>query len=683
MRRMTQQIAGLAVLAVAVAACTGGGPGQPAQAATLTPFEECGELRDYFVEHALDMVGPYGLEDHRGGPRPDVVEEGAQAETAEDAEISGDAATSAPAPRSAQGPVQGEDFSGTNVQEAGVDEPDHVKTDGERLLALDDDRLHVLDVTGSSPERIGEVTLSHHGGEMLLAGDRAVVISREHDEPVRPMPERRPSELSSEPHRARGPVTTLTLVDLADEPAVAETLQFDGAYVSGRMVDGEAHIVVRTDPVGLDFTTPEGSGLRAEREATERNEQIIRDSDIDNWLPYMVHQRRDGETVDGRLVDCSQVHRPDEFSGLGLAAVVTVDPAGDLEPAGASAVVGAGDTVYASQENLYVATQRWADRNPERDDARDPSEMTTELHQFSLGETPAPHVASGQVPGRLLNQWALSEHDGHLRVATTEGNARWGPGPEDGPEASESAVRVLRAEDGKLEEVGAVTGLGVGERIYAVRYIGDIGYVVTFRETDPLYTVDLSDPADPRVRGELKILGYSSYLHPVGDGLLLGVGQDANEEGRTRGTQVSLFDVADLGDPTRLHKETIPGGHSPVEDDHKALLHWPAEDLTVVPVRQHPREVEPLPEPEPETEPEIEPSQPPREPAEAFAGAIAYDVGRDGIEELGRIAHPADGRGPPMITRSLVVDDTLYTISDAGVLASDVDTLETRSWLAW
>lgn len=667
MQRMMRQAAGLVAVAVAVAACTGDGPGQPAQAATLTAFAECGELRDYFVEHALDMVGPYGLRDHHGGAR--MLEQGA---VEEDAAATDDAAAAPEtAQRGAGGPVEGEDFSGTNVQESGVDEPDHVKTDGERLLVLEGDELHVLDVTGTDPERVGEVGLSQRGDELLLVGDRALVISRAH-EPVRPMPESRPG---SEPHGVRGPVTTLTLVDLAGQPEVAETLQFDGGYVSARLVDGEAHVVVRTEPVGLDFTTPEGSGLRAEREATERNEEIIRDSEIDNWLPYVVHQRTGGETTDGLLLDCEQVHRPDDFSGLGLAAVVTVDPADGLEPGGASAVVGAGDTVYASQNNLYVATQRWVDQGDD-EETRAPSEMTTELHQFSLDETPAPHVASGQVPGRLLNQWSLSEHDGHLRVATTEGDT-WGP--EEGPEASESAVRVLRADDGELTEVGSVTGLGVGERIYAVRYLGDIGYVVTFRETDPLYTVDLSDPGDPQVRGELKILGYSSYLHPIGDGLLVGVGQDADEEGRTRGTQVSLFDVGDLGDPTRLHKTTIPGGHSPVEDDHKALLHWPAEDLTVVPVRQHPRAVEPVPEPEPGSEP----SEPPREPTEPFAGAIAYDVSRDGITELGRISHPADSEPGAMITRSLVVDDTLYTISGAGVLASDVDTLATRSWVAW
>ena len=139
------------------------------------------------------------------------------------------------------------------------------------------------------------------------------------------------------------------------------------------------------------------------------------------------------------------------------------------------------------------------------------------------------------MPGDLLNQFSLSEHDGALRAATTE----------DSGATTQSHVTVLETRGGRLEKIGQVSGLGQGERIYAVRFIEDRGYVVTFRQTDPLYTLDLADPAHPRVRGELKILGYSSYLHPVGEHELLGIGQDATAEGIRQGTQLSLFDVAD------------------------------------------------------------------------------------------------------------------------------------------
>ena len=129
--------------------------------------------------------------------------------------------------------------------------------------------------------------------------------------------------------------------------------------------------------------------------------------------------------------------------------------------------------------------------------------------------------------------------------------------------------------DGALGELGRVSGLGRGETIHSVRFLGDVGYVVTFEQTDPLYTVDLADPAAPRVTGELQILGYSAYLHPVGDGRLIGVGQDATEEGRQLGTQVALFDVRDPAAPTRVAQTTLPSASSAAEWDHRAFLWWP------------------------------------------------------------------------------------------------------------
>ena len=200
----------------------------------------------------------------------------------------------------------------------------------------------------------------------------------------------------------------------------------------------------------------------------------------------------------------------------------------------------------------------WWDRN-----------WDTAIRQFDVsGPTQAAYTGSGEVPGHLLNQFSMSEHDGHLRVASTTG----GPGRFD--EDAESMVSVLARRDGALEVVGQVGDMGRGERIFAVRYVGDVAYVVTFRQTDPFYTVDLSDPTDPRVRGELKITGYSGYLHPVGPDRILGIGQEATDEGRTTGTKVTLFDVSDLDAPVDLATWSPGGGHSGAEWDHHAFLWW-------------------------------------------------------------------------------------------------------------
>jgi hypothetical protein len=213
-------------------------------------------------------------------------------------------------------------------------------------------------------------------------------------------------------------------------------------------------------------------------------------------------------------------------------------------------------------------------------------------------------------------------------------------------------VSTLAERSGTLVSLGRVGGLGKGERVYAVRFAGDVGYVVTFRQVDPLYTLDLSVPSRPIVLGELKIRGYSAYLHPVGDGLVLGIGQDATDEGRVLGVQASLFDVSDLRRPRRLDAFSLGQSGSAAEHDHHAFLWWPRTRLAVVPVSTY--------------------------DDRPFAGAIGLRVGRAAISEAGRVSHPApvaprgDGASHSPILRSLVVGDALYTVSDAGVKASSL-----------
>jgi hypothetical protein len=267
------------------------------------------------------------------------------------------------------------------------------------------------------------------------------------------------------------------------------------------------------------------------------------------------------------------------------------------------------------------------------------------------------------VKGQILNQFSFSEHEGFLRVATTQGS---------GGEGSESFVTVLAERDGQLTAAGMVGNLGRGERIYAVRFIGDVGYVVTFRQTDPLYTIDLSDPTRPLVVGELKIPGFSAYLHPVGEGLLLGIGQDATDTGQRLGAQVSLFDVSDPASPQRLDQAALGSGASAVEYDHHAFLWWGPSRLAVIPVQNW-------------------------DGPSPFNGVVGFSADRKaGIDEIGRVGHePAAGSqggtfapGQPEmfaspIQRSLVIGEALYTISDAGVLASGIGNLAPLEWVAF
>jgi hypothetical protein len=236
----------------------------------------------------------------------------------------------------------------------------------------------------------------------------------------------------------------------------------------------------------------------------------------------------------------------------------------------------------------------------------------------------------------------------------------------------------ILAQDGKsLKQTGKVGGLGKGERIYAVRFVGPVGYVVTFRQTDPLYTVDLHDPAAPKVTGELKITGYSAYLHPAGDGRLIGIGQEASTQGGTQGTQISLFDVSDPTKPTRLAQYHAAYGHSEAEFDPHAFLYWPADHLLVVPLTTY--QVKPM-----AGGPVTSPSDAtPTASGSPQSGALVLKVSDSGLTELGTISEPAGtGQVSSMIRRSLVVNNVLWTVSDGGLQANSLSTLDKVGWLA-
>jgi uncharacterized secreted protein with C-terminal beta-propeller domain len=353
------------------------------------------------------------------------------------------------------------------------------------------------------------------------------------------------------------------------------------------------------------------------------NQRAVSESPIDAWLPEW--EVTTGSTTTKGRVDCSSVSRPSSYSGGSMLRVLTFDLAGTALTDGSPvAVVADGDTVYGTPGSLYIANdQRW-----QIDALHERTAPDTEIYKFALPPSGKPTLAAtGSVPGLLLNQYSMSEWDGRLRVATTDSASR------------SSAVRVLADQGGKLVPEGVVDGLGKGEQIYAVRFLGARGYVVTFRQTDPLYSLDLSDPARPRVVGELKINGYSAHLQPVGDDLLVGVGQDASAQGVREGLLVSLFDVADPTSPRRLAQHVVPQADSEAEFDPHALLWWPATHLLVVPV------------------------------AGSTDGALALRVEDGALKVAGHLTTSG-------IRRSLVIGDRLWTLSDTSLAVADLSTLD-------
>lgn len=638
MRRLVASAAALAALAPAVAAPA------VADAAKLVRFDSCAQLTRYAHEQLVRTGGTTGVP-YRGDLavaqplQPPVF-------------VGGDARTTAPQPTLAAPVAQEESaaaggsagdasFSTTNVQEAGVDEADLVKTDGKRLYVVTDATLRVFDVEGPAapPRQIAKLQLPGGGHQLLLRGTKLLVLATGQDGPGLPDP--RPSaptasEIAPAPTAAK---VLLTEVDVTDpaKPTIARTMELEGRLAGARLTGAAARIVVASTPQPIYAPSPPALERAAKRTTTRR------------FLPATtIKSRITKRTFRRSVVPCDDVRRPRAFSGLDLLTVLTVDLEHGLMNVHRDAIMAGVQDVYASPTSLVVASRRFG--APE-------SGGVTELHRFDATAEPRTvYQGTGTVPGFVLNQFALSEHEGALRVATTEDPPWRADGTRAG--ASESGVTVLRPEGGALKQVGRVTGLGKGERIYAVRFLGARGYVVTFRQVDPLYALDLSDPANPRVTGELKVAGYSAYLHPVSDTLLLGVGQDATEQGMRLGPQVSLFDVANPAQPRLVGRAALgQDGGSAVEQDHHAFLFWAPARLAVVPVDTY--------------------------GDKPFSGAIGFRVGgAQGVAEAGRITHPAPGadHASPPIGRSVVVGDRLLTLSAAGLATHGVADLAPRAF---
>ena len=581
---------------------------QPRQ--MLRPFDSCDALLSYYVDNARELVGPYGL-GHGGGFGGGEI---ATMEMMDEEESSASAAVAQDS-----GAVSGSTdgvFSGTNNQEAGVDEPDVVKTDGQIIVTSLGDRVQIVDATTPGPtpggdtvsdtppddtspddtpvERpIAEIPLPPNvwNAELLLNGTTLLILAADGtggafgpaDGSVPAFPATR---------------TTVMRYDLSDptSPRALGGVRMEGSYRSARMIGDTVRLAMVSDPTGLAFIHPDDSGLSAEQDAVEANRQILADSDIDDWVPHLQQIGPDGQAGDvTRLSECTSIQSPPDFAGLSTVSVVTFDVQDTeavIAPTSSAGVVAAGDTVYASTDRLILATSPWGPWTlPFAEQLGTPDDgLTTSLHSFDISDPAATrYVASGTVEGTLIGQFALSEINGVTRVATTQ-NPQWF-GTAEGE--SSSSLIVLAEEDGELVETGRVDDLGVTEQIQSVRYLGpDVAAIVTFRQTDPLYLIDTSDSAAPALLGELKIPGFSSYLHPVGEGYLIGVGQDADTEtGQTLGLQVSLFDIRDLSSPQRVAQVDFEGeGYSPAEHDHRAFLYWAATGQIILPAELFPTE---------------------------------------------------------------------------------------------
>ncbi len=591
-------------------------PTAQAGQARLARFGSCGALVGYAKLQAIPFVTASGL-----GVSTPVTQATPGAPGANSAAIAQGAA-----------PLQqGVDYSGTNVQETGVDEPDIVKTDGNTLFAAENGQLESVDVSGSTPKLLDTMQLSSgSSNELLLFGTHLLVLSRGGGF-VEPLPAR-PAAMYMPVENS----TILTEVDVSDPSnlKVIQTASIDGGYLDARMIGSTVRIV---NSSGLPIALPFVAGSRA------HNASVVAHSTVKQWLPtYKL-----GRHAPRPLVQCRNVRYPIGFSGLGMLTVTTIDLSQGLSIVNSTGLMTDGSIVYASPTTLYVATEQWGYRPLPAEPQQAIPGAQTEISAFDISNpTTTTYLGSGSVPGYLLSQWSLSEFQGVLRVVSTDSPAWWGLGP-----ATRTFLTTLEPQNGQLAQVGQLGGLGQGERVYAVRFIGLDAFVVTYQQVDPLHAIDVSNPAAPKLAGTLEISGYSSYLQPINGKLLLGVGQLVGSNNEPSGAQVSLFDISDLSNPKLIQQYPLGSGSTGVESDTHAFLYWPQTNLVVLPFGQE---------------------------------AVGLTVTTSSISELGRIVQTdSKSSALPQIDRAVVDRSTLLTVSSAGVKSNNLSTFAAIGWTAF
>ncbi|HEY3088900.1 MAG TPA: beta-propeller domain-containing protein [Jatrophihabitantaceae bacterium] len=571
--------------------------------------------------------------------------------------------------QSAATPSASPAYSPTNDYVPGADEPDLVKTDGDRLITVERGVLRVVDarteqvttrlLLSAAPQTWG-------ASNLLVEGDRALVIVSASGMLT---PGGGGAALSGlgapTPGGYPGPIdngTRYVLVDLSGQPRVLGTFTPSGSYVDARLVGSTVRLVVRSQP---EIVVPQSSGQVDAKTQLARARAAVQRAPATAWLPEYQVRDADGHTS-SRTAACRDVSHPADYTGTSMLTVYSIDLNAGLADVSPVSLAADGDTVYATTTSLYIASnpQWWLQPVLERGADGRPimpklPPQHTEIHRFDISAPgPARYVASGVVPGRLLNQYSLSEYDGYLRVATTSGYALADePGQSSAESTSSSSVFVLRAD--RLTKVSEVDGLGGGQRIYSVRFIGPVGYVVTFQQMDPLYTLDLRDPTAPRVAGAVELTGYSSYLYPVSETTLIGVGEDATTQGRPIGLQMSLFDVGNPSHPLRIAHLVKTNLQSGAEWDPHAFLYWPQTGAAVLPVSTW-------------------------QSGQFRASALVLRVGGSQIAIRGSVTQPSTSRyGQAGIMRSVVIGDDLWTVSDDGLMVSDLSTLGRRAWILY
>lgn len=529
------------------------------------------------------------------------------------------------------------DYSKTNTQVQGVDEADIVKTDGTYIYYLTNEKLTIINTENASQmKEMSTIKFDETftPEEIFLNNDKIIVIGKryEYDKTERKIGI---DEDFLYPNYMDKTYTSAKLYNVKDKtnPTLERTVEVEGDYLTARMIGSNVYIASNKYMYYAYICNTYKS--------TELNE--------DDFKPHYLDTATSNET---KSINFDCIYYIPEFEDTNYLNIVAFNITNNQE-ANVESYLGAGEEIYASKENLYVTKTKC---DYER---KNKTSITTEIYKFNLNNANCTFAKAGDVPGSVLNQFSMDECNGYFRIATTDSTS-WN---------SESNTNNLYVLNENLETIGKIEGLAKGERIYSVRFMGNRAYMVTFVETDPLFVIDLSNPTTPTVLGELKIPGYSKYLHPYDETHLIGIGEDTEvvnygygDRVVTNGMKMAMFDVTDPNNPQELYNVKIgeKGTYSELLYNHKALLFSKEKNIIAFPISI--------------TENDYKVT---------FQGAIVYGVSLEkGFELKTKISNSATDYdryySRNRVERIIYIKDTLFTLSNGLIKAVDLNTFETK-----
>jgi hypothetical protein len=587
------------------------------------------------------------------------------------------------------------EHSETNNQVAGVEEADIVKTDGTYIYQAARGKLRIVKSWPANQlAEANSMDLDLRPIELFLDKERKkVVVIGNKIEQTKPSDNTDSETTQKEEMESSSGIfidvetVLVAIIDVTDpaKPVLQSRHSYRGSYNSSRRVGGAVRFILQAStryPDGIEtYLTSEQSNGRSKKEQIDTlramlaaGREKIMAQDLNFFLNLDGFTKEKAGVVSNaiNIGTCQNIHAPTVASPSGFTHVLTLNL--DSEEVTSTSVMTYANTIYASETSLYLAAQYYW-RLPMFDDGH-----YSFIHKLDISKSEtATYLGSGQIEGYLLNQFSMDEHENNLRVAVTvpiteKINESSEPGNDDEDEqewtdSTVNRVSIMSLDGDVLKVVGTTPDLAKGERIYSVRFNGKKGFVVTFRQVDPLYTLDLSNPAEPKVVGELKIPGYSSYLHMLDENHLLAVGRAGTDEGQIQGLKLSIFDVTDMANPKESHSFVMDEStYSEAEWDHKAFTYFPSKKLLGIPVSGRSG-----------IESEDYDSN--------FYSKIAIfgidtatgitDKGSLGMNDIYSGVNGSDTwwYGGAHVRRSIFADDFVYAISDLGIRAANINDL--------